>query len=211
MEQLNKQLWAIAKEYARQFGEVIGVEPEYWVGVDDEGNGTIDICCFGDTLFFSFEEMQEVIDNLPKWVERYGSREAVGDEVRLWVDWWLDDAEQRGYTQPEFAQARTTPTFTPQINLRSWLMGCPRERQPESPHQRLHRLKATRELLRELIDQYRSQRSLWNVFDSLTTDIQRTQAEVEKLDKQFYEDMKQTEAYHDFEQTVKEHTDGQNF
>lgn len=31
---MKEQLRSVAKEYARQFGKIIGIEPDYWVGED---------------------------------------------------------------------------------------------------------------------------------------------------------------------------------
>ena len=83
---LTTQLWSIAKEIARQFGEVIEMEPEFWVNDDPT-----DICAFGDTYFFTLTEMKQVIDNLPRYIKQYGTLQAVGEEIRAWVDWWLKD------------------------------------------------------------------------------------------------------------------------
>ena len=61
---MKEQLRAVAKEYARQFGKIIGIEPAYWVGEDM----SVGACAFGD-YYFNLYDMQEVIDHLDDWVE----------------------------------------------------------------------------------------------------------------------------------------------
>ena len=82
---MREQLRAVAKEYARQFGDVIGVKPSYWVGADY----SLGPCAFGD-YFFDLENMQVVIDHLGKWVSMYGNTENVGEEVCDWYDWIVE-------------------------------------------------------------------------------------------------------------------------
>ena len=95
---MKEQLRAVAKEYARQFGKIIGIEPDYWVG----GDISLGVCAYGD-YFFNLDDMQIVVDNIDKWVKKYGTIEKVGDEVIGWHEWmtehefriglyaWLDD------------------------------------------------------------------------------------------------------------------------
>ncbi len=44
---MKEQLRAVAKEYARQFGKIIGIEPDYWVG----GDISLEACAFADYFF----------------------------------------------------------------------------------------------------------------------------------------------------------------
>ena len=95
---MKEQLRAVAKEYARQFGKIIGVAPDYWVG----GDISLGVCAYGD-YFFNLDDMQIVVDNIDKWVKKYGTIEKVGEKVIEWHDWlignnfrlglyaWLDD------------------------------------------------------------------------------------------------------------------------
>ena len=82
---MKEQLRAVAKEYARQFGEIIGIKPSYWVGADY----SLGPCAFGD-YFFDLENTQVVIDHLDKWVSMYGNTENVGEEVCDWYDWIVE-------------------------------------------------------------------------------------------------------------------------
>lgn len=185
-KKLNEQLWAVAREYARLFGEIIGAEPEHWVG------DTPDMCCFGDCYFFTLEEMRGVVDKIDEHTERYGTKEAVGDEVRDWVDWWLDDipdGEASGTTVMEHVEARVTRQLRPNITLEAWLGGCPREeRTPWSgPDAEYMRLKQTHQLLIGLIKDYGPDNTLENVFVDVDQDLERETAAKRKRDKEEFE------------------------
>ena len=106
---IKQTLRQIAGTYAAKAGEVIGYEPQYWVAEDV----SIDCCCYGDTYFLTLEDMQIIIDHLDKWIERYGSKEKVGETIRAWFDWCIDDAVD------EMGNYRDRP----RINLLSWLNG----------------------------------------------------------------------------------------
>ena len=82
---MKEQLRAVAKEYARQFGKIIGIAPDYWVGEDM----SVGACAFGD-YYFNLYDMQEVIDHLDDWVKEYGTIEKVGAEVLGGHDWLIE-------------------------------------------------------------------------------------------------------------------------
>jgi len=107
---LKDKLWAVAKEYARLTADVLGMDVEFWVAEDV----SVSCCCFGDIQFFSLEEMQIIIDHLDKWIERYGSKEKVGEVVNEWSEWCLDDV---------FDEEKCEYRDHPRINLYSWLKG----------------------------------------------------------------------------------------
>ena len=110
MKNLKQTLWKVATEYAMKVGELIEQEPEFWVAEDI----SVDCCCFGDVWFLTLEEMQVIIDHMPKWLERYGNRKAVAQEITDWLDWSIED----GY-DPDRDQYRRHA----RINLWSWLSG----------------------------------------------------------------------------------------
>ena len=110
MKNLKQTLWKVATEYAMKVGELIEQEPEFWVAEDI----SVDCCCFGDVWFLTLEEMQVIIDHMPKWLERYGNRKAVAQEITDWLDWTIAD----GY-DPDRDQYRRHA----RINLWSWLSG----------------------------------------------------------------------------------------
>ena len=188
MKTLNEQLWAVAKEYARQFGEIIGKEPEHCVG-----DCPSDMWCFGDTLFFSLEEMQMVVDNIDKYVKRYGDKATVGHEIHDWLDWWLDSipaGETAGTTaRMELVEARVTRQLHPNINLKAWLDGCPREdREPwRGPDGELLFLRDAAAHIATLIADYGENRSLGNVQVNLNTRIESLEKAKVKRDREEWE------------------------
>lgn len=115
MKTLNEQLRAIVLEYTRQTAELLdrSYADCYWVGTDDHNNGTYGVCDLGDCTFLTLEEMQVIIDELPRWVKQYGSRDGVREEVESWLEWSLREENIRN--------------GSPRINLEHWLAGVPRK------------------------------------------------------------------------------------
>jgi len=187
MQNLQEQLRAVAKEYARQFGDIIGMELEHFVG--DEPT---DIACFGDCYFFTLQEMAQVVDNIDRYVRRYGSKTAVGDEVRDWVDWYLDGMSHDSPLQ-EVIMPRVTHQLRPNISLKAWLDGCPREDThpwsgPDADYLRLQNDKAT---LERLVSDYGP--------DSILKDVQ---ADIDEcLD--YETEMKARRDFDDWQQMMK--------
>lgn len=111
MKKLSEKLRPVLREYARQVGQIIDMEPQFWVAEDM----CMDVCCFGDTEYLDISDMQIIIDHLDEWVSRYGSKKAVGETILAWKEWYLDD------------MCTKTPEGTllpfPRINLWSWLKG----------------------------------------------------------------------------------------
>lgn len=169
---LEQQLWAIAKEIARQFGEVIGSQPDYWVSDDPTG-----VCSFGDTYFFNLTEMKQVIDNLPRYIQRYGSREAVGEEIANWTNWWLDN--QPADIAREFITERIIHTVRPKISLKAWLDGAPRTTDAFEPS-RYRELQNERNVLIRLIAERGPHNTLQDVLDEVRTDYLIAKAEHDK-------------------------------
>ena len=104
---LHDQLKTIADEYATQLSNVIDYAPQYWVGEDM----CIDIADFGDIYFFSLSDMQVVVDHLQGWIERYGSKEKVGEVIIEYMDTLIENND------------KTLENGHPRINLWSWLKG----------------------------------------------------------------------------------------
>ena len=176
MNKLSEQMWSVAKEYARLFGEIISMEPEYWVG------DCPDQCCFGDTMFFSLEEMRMVVDDLPKYVKKHGSRGAVGYEIHAWMDWLLDGIPEDGVVQ--YVTARVTYQLRPNISLQAWLNGHPREgcHPWDGPDADYLRLQEYRETLLRLIDGYGPDRELKIVYADVNEQLRRAAVEKKKRD-----------------------------
>lgn len=214
MCKLNHKLWPIVKEYTRQVAELFDCAEWHWIGTDDDGEKPVDVCDFDGSMFMSLEEMQIVIDRLDEWVKRYGSRDAVAQEVRDWFDWWLEDSDPDGgdTTRPnplieiyENRLQRYQRTY-PRINLENWLAGCPRDagKREMNIDDELRLRVCQRDMLKTLIEEFRESRSMWNIIDNLSAEIKALEAAKKKRDAEDWQRVKQTEAYKDFEKAVKD-------
>ena len=103
--------------YTGRFSHIIGQDFDYWVGdmreedkQADRPSQTVDVAQFGD-YFFNLADIRTVVDNYKYWRERYGTREAVGQEVRYWNDYAVERLSNK----------------KSHINLFNWLNGCPRD------------------------------------------------------------------------------------
>ena len=154
MKKLKDEMWMVAKEYARLTGEVIEGQPDFWVAEDMAA----DSCCFGDCWFLNLEEMQVIVDHLDRWVEKYGSRKKVGEAVVEWLDWGLEEANNRSVHGGKMYAG---------INLWSWLNGL----RPDDPcvkeAMEREQLDEGIDVLKRLIEEYREERSLGNVLKNL--------------------------------------------
>jgi hypothetical protein len=107
---LKEKIWTCARKYAYETGKIIGMEPQFWVAEDI----SITTCCFGDVEFLNLDEMMVIVDHIDRWVEKYGSREKVGEVVCEWIHWCLNDA---------YDAEKDEWQSHPRINLWSWLKG----------------------------------------------------------------------------------------
>ena len=103
--------------YVKRFSNIIGIDFEFWVGdmreedkQADRPSQSVDVAQFGD-YFFNLSDIRTVVDNYKYWLQRYGTREAVGEEVCDWHDYVL---ERMGRNKIY-------------INLFNWLNGAPRD------------------------------------------------------------------------------------
>ena len=103
--------------YTDRFSHIIGVDFDYWVGDMREKaraagrpSQAVDVAQFGD-YFFNLSDIRTVVDNYKYWLNRHGSREAVGEEVCDWHDYVL---ERMGRNKIY-------------LNLFNWLNGAPRD------------------------------------------------------------------------------------
>ena len=106
----------VALGYMKQVADLLGRDQRdcHWVGTDDHERGIYTICDLGDITFLTLDQMQVIIDRLPDWLRRYGTTEAVAQEIDDWMEWSI--------------QEENMLDGHPRINLEHWLMGCPRER-----------------------------------------------------------------------------------
>ena len=103
--------------YTSRFSHIIGVDFDYWVGdmreedkQADRPSQSVDVAQFGD-YFFNLSDIRTVVDNYKYWLQRYGTREDVGEEVCDWHDYVVERmSEKKNY-----------------INLFNWLNGAPRD------------------------------------------------------------------------------------
>ena len=103
--------------YVKRFSNIIGLDFDYWVGdmreedrAADRPSDSVDVAQFGD-YFFNLSDIRTVVDNYRYWLNRHGSREAVGEEVCDWHDYVL---ERMGRNKIY-------------LNLFNWLNGAPRD------------------------------------------------------------------------------------
>ena len=103
--------------YTARFSHIIGVDFDYWVGdfreedkQADRPTQPVDVAQFGD-YFFNLSDIRTVVDNYKYWLQSYGTREAIGQEVCDWQDYVVERmSEKKNY-----------------INLFNWLNGAPRD------------------------------------------------------------------------------------
>lgn len=83
----------IIDSYASIFAQIIGVDFDHWVGDSREKDQQagrpsypVDAAIFGDYVF-TYLNIRTVVDNYRYWLERYGTREAVRQEVIGWHEY----------------------------------------------------------------------------------------------------------------------------
>ena len=83
----------IIDSYASIFARIIGIGFDHWLGdsrEEDQQAGRpsypVDAAIFGDYVF-SYLNIRTVVDNYIYWLERYGTREAVRQEVIGWHEY----------------------------------------------------------------------------------------------------------------------------
>ena len=183
---IKQTLRQIAGTYAVKAGEVIGYEPQYWVAEDV----SIDCCCYGDTYFLTLEDMQIIIDHLDKWIERYGSKEKVGETVKAWFDWCIDDAVD------EMGNYRDHP----RINLWSWLNGLRPEQLRWTDLEELTSLEMTARTLQYVMKTYPT-----STVENAAKQIEaRAELLRERHSRETEEAMKGSAAYREFQKAIDE-------
>lgn len=182
MTKLKEQMWAVAKEYARQFGEIIGYRVDHWVGDEPW------VCCFGDCYFFELEEMVDLVDKIDEHCKRYGSKKAVGQEVIDWMDWLMDGRPSDALM--EYTMPRVTHQLRPNISLSAWMAGCPRQEMKawNGPDAEYFQLKNDVETMERLIKEYRGNRTLENVMTNLQAKLDIEAKEKSERDFREWED-----------------------
>ena len=117
IEKFRETFDSLLDFYVKRFSYIIGEDFDYWVGdmreedkQADRATQPVDVAQFGD-YFFNLADIRTVVDNYKYWLKRYGTREAVAQEVRDWHDYAVEHLGKcEGY-----------------INLFHWLNGVPRD------------------------------------------------------------------------------------
>ena len=106
----------IIDSYASIFAQIIGVDFDHWVGdsrEEDQQAGRpsypVDAAIFGDYVF-TYLNIRTVVDNYRYWLERYGTREAVRQEVIGWHEYVVKQIDESKFF----------------LTLFNWLNGEPR-------------------------------------------------------------------------------------
>ena len=115
IDKIRQTLDVLLEFYTLFFAKIIGVDFDYWVGDKreedkqaDRPTQPVDVAQFGD-YFFNLADIRTVVDNYKYWLKRYGTREAVAQEVRDWHDYVVERmGNKKSY-----------------INLFNWLLGAP--------------------------------------------------------------------------------------
>ena len=102
------------RAHAEISAEIIGMDFDYFIRdtykEDKEANRPtepVEMCAFGD-YYFNIHDVRTVVENMHYWLERYGSKEALAEEIFDWYD--------------HIADTRTKD----KVSLFHWLSGCPR-------------------------------------------------------------------------------------
>lgn len=200
MTKLKEQLWPVVKEYTRQVVELMEASEAHWIGTDDDGKGEYEMLDLDSEWFLSFGNVQLIIDRMDEWVKRYGSKEAVAQEIRDWQNWWLEEIDMTdGLLELWESRGQRGLRTYPCINLEHWLMGCPREvSKRNDPDDELRVLLVQRMMLTDLCKKYRDARTLSNVIDNLSAEIKEKQKQKDARDAKLMEEMKQCEALQEF-------------
>ena len=135
-----------------------------------------------------WDDLQVIIDNLDKWIEKYGSREAVAQRIDAWTEWWLSDMSElkKAWDVVDVWESRKQRFLrtVPRINLDAWLRGCPVPPYEESIYDRKTRLKVERELLMHYVDEFGGYTQLRDVLYQVEGQLSKVAEEVKVLDEQ---------------------------
>jgi len=189
----REKLWPVVQEYTRQVAKLLNVNYRYchWIGTDDKGKGTFTVCDLGDTTFLTLEQMQVIIDRLPEWEQRYGSRGAVAGEVERWCEWAIEE--------------RNLIDGHPRINLEHWLMGCPREKPEPSIYDEFAVLQGEKKNIDALIEKYGGNRTLYDAKGAVQEQLDCIIPEIKRREAELFEQAKNTESYKELEETIRNH------
>ena len=185
---LTQQKRSVMNEYAMQVAALMGFPKQFsWIA-DINETSSLDALEIGEGAYYlGWTDLQVIIDNLDKWIEKYGSREAVAERITAWNDWWLNDYFEHndGATVAIWeSKAQRFLRTVPRINLDAWLRGCPVTPYEESIYDRKTRLKVERELLMHYVDEFGGYTQLRDVLYQVEGQFNKVAEEVKVLDEQ---------------------------
>lgn len=185
---LTQQKRSVMNEYAMQVAALMGFPKQFsWIA-DINETSALDALEIGEGAYYlGWTDLQVIIDNLDKWIEKYGSREAVAERITAWNDWWLEDySEHNSCTIVDIWESKKQRflCMCPRICLEAWLMGAPVTPYEESIYDRKTRLKVERELLMHYVDEFGGYTQLRDVLYQVEGQFNKVAEEVKVLDEQ---------------------------
>lgn len=188
METLKEKLRLIAGNYASKVADILDCRIEYWVADDV----SVSTCCFGDTWFLDFEDMQVIVDHLDRWLEKYVSRDNVGEVVKQWMDYTIEDNWDE-----EHCMWRNHP----RINLWSWLNGLRPDQIKWTDTDELVKLESQVRVLRKVAESYPTS-SIGNAIQQIESRLD----EIRKwMDAEVQEVLKASPSYEEFIKMMENH------
>lgn len=110
----KKSIHGTLRTMAEHFSILMNMDFDHFIGDTYKENEKahrptipIETACFGD-YYFNLQDIRTVVENINYWYERYGSLNAVRQEV---IDWY---------------DHITNLEIKNKVNLFHWLSGCPR-------------------------------------------------------------------------------------
>lgn len=185
---LTQQKRSVMNEYAMQVAALMGFPKDFsWIA-DIHETSDLDALEIGEGAYYlSWTDLQVIIDNLDKWIEKYGSREAVAERITAWNDWWLEDySEHNSCTIVDIWESKKQRflCMCPRICLEAWLMGAPVTPYEENVYDRKRRLTVEREMMMHYIDEFGGYTQLRDLLYQIEDQLAKASEEVEQLDEQ---------------------------
>lgn len=185
---LTQQKRSVMNEYAMQVAALMGFPKQFsWIA-DIHETSDLDALEIGEGAYYlSWTDLQVIIDNLDKWIEKYGSREAVAERITAWNDWWLEDySEHNSCTIVDIWESKKQRflCMCPRICLEAWLMGAPVTPYEENVYDRKRRLTVEREMMMHYIDEFGGYTQLRDLLYQIEDQLAKASEEVEQLDEQ---------------------------
>ena len=185
---LTQQKRSVMNEYAMQVAALMGFPKQFsWIA-DINETSDLDALEIGEGAYYlGWTDLQVIIDNLDKWIEKYGSREAVAERIAAWNDWWLDDySEHNGCNIVDIweSKAQRFRCTCPRINLKAWMTGAPVTPYEENVYDRKRRLTVEREMMMHYVDEFGGYIELRDLLYEIENQLDNVSEEVEQLNEQ---------------------------